>query len=343
MFPLLCGILALVARAHGAPLDVEVGRLQADVDAGKPIDILFESFKRVFNRSYSDSNEDQIRQKVFGENVAFIRRQNRRYHAGELSYTSGINQFADLTHEEFVNRNLHCFRNVSGTKASYYQPLTEVVPPDNIDWREKGLVTEVKDQGWCGSCWAFSATGSLEGQHARKTGDLVSLSEQQLVDCSGTYGTHGCRGGLVFQAFQYIKAVGGLEEEEDYPYTGREGSCRFNRSLAVANLTNYVRLFTGSEDILKLAVGTVGPISVAIDASNPSFWFYTGGIYDEPDCSPYFLNHFMLAVGYGTWTFDYWIVKNSWGVTWGEDGYIRMSRNKCNQCGIASHGIFPVV
>ena len=222
--------------------------------------------------------------------------------------------------------------------------LAHVDLPEEVDWRAHGAVTDVKDQGRCGSCWAFSTTGSLEGQHFRKTGKLVSLSEQNLVDCSFKFGNKGCGGGLMDNAFRYIKANGGIDTEQSYPYDGVEEQCHYNPRNIGATDKGFVDITSGDEESLKAAVATKGPVSVAIDASHPTFQFYSTGIYNEPECNPQMLDHGVLVVGYGSiQEGDYWTVKNSWSTKWGDQGYIKMSRNKNNQCGIASVASYPVV
>ncbi|RXG58773.1 Digestive cysteine proteinase 3 [Armadillidium vulgare] len=235
----------------------------------------------------------------------------------------------------------HRARNLKLEGATLYEPPVGVVPTlTTVDWRNKGYVTGVKDQSQCGACWAFSATGSLEGQHFAKTGDLVSLSEQNLLDC--TVG-NGCAGGWMTDAFDYIHRNGGIDTEESYPYHAYDLECSYNASNIGATCSGYVTV-ERTEDALQTAVSNIGPISVAIDASHHSFQVYNSGIYYEPECSSLDLDHAVLIVGYGVeGTAEFWLVKNSWGESWGDSGYIKMSRHRNNNCGIASEASYPTV
>lgn len=215
---------------------------------------------------------------------------------------------------------------------------------ETVDWTSKGAVTPVKDQGRCGSCWAFAATGALEGQHFRKTGKLISLSEQNLVDCTRGYGCKGCDGGHVDRSFRYIRDNNGIDSEYSYPYLAHENYCVFDSSNVAATDKGFALLTTGLETTLQQAVATIGPISVYINVID-SFMHYHSGIYYDESCDPLKVNHAVLVVGYGTDRTggDYWLVKNSWSKSWGEAGYIKMARNRNNNCGIVSYPIYPIV
>ncbi|XP_065276086.1 cathepsin S-like isoform X2 [Emys orbicularis] len=204
-------------------------------------------------------------------------------------------------------------------------------------------MNHLADMGFCSACWAFSAVGALEAQVKLKTGNLVSLSAQNLIDCSTTYGNQGCLDGYMTNAFQYIIDNNGIDSDVSYPYTAQSGTCHYNPATRAATCSKFVELPHANETALKDAVANIGPVSVMIDAAQPSFFLYKSGVYDDPRCTQE-PNHAVLVIGYGTLDGkDFWLVKNSWGVKFGDKGYIRMSRNKGNHCGIASYGSYPQI
>ncbi|CAF3645872.1 unnamed protein product [Rotaria sp. Silwood1] len=302
-------------------------------------------FKHIFKKEYLSNQEETYRRQIWEENLSIIRKHNLESDFGMHTYTLEMNQFGDMTNEEFRKQMNGYKMNLKNETIKFdrhkFLTPSNIVLPESVDWRTKGYVTPIKDQGQCGSCWAFSTTGSLEGQHFAKTSKLVSLSEQNLVDCSLNL---GCHGGIMDLAFLYIKSNGGIDTEWSYPYEAERRKCRFDPKNIGATDTGFVEIKMENETDLQFAIATVGPISVAIDASKSSFQFYSSGVYDEPHCSTYLLDHGVLAVGYGTINSkDYYIVKNSWGTNWGNQGYIWMSRNKNNQCGIATVASYPLV
>jgi len=292
----------------------------------------FLNFMKENGKSYS-SDQFVIRYNVFKSNMDFVDAWNAQdYHR------VGINKFADLSIDEFSRMYLGMHVQFNATYS--YEPS---VSADTVDWRTKGAVTPIKDQGQCGSCWAFSAVGSTEAAHFLSGKTLTSLSEQNLVDCSGAQGNQGCNGGLMTQAFDYIKTNKGIDTEVSYPYKAVDGTCVFSAANVGATLASYTNVKAGNEADLVASI-VKGPTSVAIDASHSSFQLYTSGIYYEPACSATQLDHGVLAVGYGGTVAkeEYYIVKNSWGVSWGTQGYIEMSRNRNNNCGIATMATLPV-
>ncbi|CAL1298998.1 unnamed protein product [Larinioides sclopetarius] len=301
---------------------------------------IWDIFKDVFDKTY-DEQEEILRRSILLQRIISIVRFNLR----NLTYTLGLNKYSDLTHEEYM-KNLNGFKigNKSRMNPEPFIPPNITKLPDEVDWRDEGLVTEVKDQGLCGSCWAFASTGSLEGQTKKKTGNLISLSEQNLVDCVSDLENEGCNGGDVNAAFEYVIKNGGIDTESSYPYTATQGECEFNPDTVAAKVTGYVELPSGDENALKETVASVGPVSVAIDAGHSSFTSYKSGIYYEPNCSSKQFDHAVVVVGYGTEDgTDYWLLKNSWGESWGMNGYMKMARNKNNMCGVASKASYPLV
>jgi len=296
---------------------------------------LFTNFVSEFSKQYS-SESFFARYNIFKKNVDYINAVN----AQNLSYTLAINQFADLEPVEFEEQYLSGYNHVQSDflRAQNTEDLSHVEIASEVDWVDRGAVTPVKNQGSCGSCWSFSATGAMEGAKQIASGDLVSLSEQQLVDCAGSFGNYGCNGGLMDFAFEYV-IKNGLCSEESYPYTGRDGTCKSSSCSSVISLTGYKDVTSGDENDL-LSAANLGPVSVAIEADKFAFQFYSGGVLDNAACGTQ-LDHGVLVVGYGTdGGKDYWRVKNSWGESWGERGFIRMIRNK-NQCGISLAASYP--
>ena len=297
----------------------------------------FYDFTQKYNKDYTH-DEVSYRYNTFRKNLDFIRSHENS------QWTMDMNEYTDLTFNEFKNLYFGV-KNPTNIKPTIEYPFTENINtdtlPTSVDWRTKNAVTPVKNQGMCGSCWAFSTTGSVEGAWVLQgSHTLVSLSEQQLVDCAQSEGNNGCNGGLMDYGFQYIIDNNGICSESSYSYKGTDGTCVKNCSK-VASIKGFKDIPAGDEQSLLNAVGTVGPVSVAIEADQQGFQFYSGGVFDAT-CGTN-LDHGVLVVGYGTDNGkDYWIVKNSWGSSWGEGGYIRLVRGK-NQCGITLSASYPVV
>ncbi|WOK99396.1 hypothetical protein Cni_G08108 [Canna indica] len=302
---------------------------------------LFESWIAAHGKRYASEEEKLARFRAFEDNFAFVNAHNA---AGNSSYELSLNAFADLLHHEFKAARLGLsVGRLAAPRADRTKFLgSSDSIPSSIDWRNEGAVTAVKDQGSCGDCWAFSATGAMEGINKIVTGSLISLSEQELCDCDRSY-NNGCNGGLMDYAFKWVIQNHGIDSEEDYPYKTKQMTCLKNKlKHRVVTIDGYTDVPANNEDLLLQAVAKQ-PVSVGICGSERAFQFYSKGIFTGP-CSTA-LNHAVLIVGYGSENgVDYWILKNSWGANWGMNGYIHMLRNSGDPygvCGINMLASFP--
>jgi len=299
----------------------------------------FEKYKTTFNKKYSSEEEHEYRQLVFTENMKKINAINRNH---KNTWKAGINQFTDRLPSE-MKSVMGYSRDISFFTFKH----TDITPPknflqnlpDELDWREKGILNEPKDQGSCGSCWAFSAIAVLESHIALQTGKLFQLSEQQIVSCTPNPdqcgGTGGCSGSTEWLGFDYVKSGAGITTEDNWPYTATTGTCDTSKIKKVATIDGYVRLPANDYNALLTAVATVGPVTIGVAASE--WQFYDSGVYNG-ECGTE-INHAVTVVGYGTdaEAGDYWLIRNSWSAGWGENGYIRVSKEKSAadvQCGI---------
>jgi len=307
---------------------------------------MFNNWMKRNGKVYISEQEEQFRFGKYLENSAIVEEHNARYEAGLETYDLELNLFADMDNREFSNiylmMNGPSFeRRVGDTKKCTGSQAPTSNIPDSIDWSSKGGVTPIKNQGQCGSCWAFSTTGALEGEHFRKNGTLDSYSEQQLVDCSKSYGNGGCNGGLMNMSFWYV-IDHGITLETKYPYKGVGGTCHYTDADKAWGISNCVDVTVDVEKALLASIAQQ-PTSVAIEADHASFQLYKSGVYSG-NCGTK-LDHGVLAVGFGDLSGKPYIkVKNSWGSTWGTAGYIYMARkgDGKGQCGINMAASFPI-
>ncbi|KAH7849557.1 hypothetical protein Vadar_019609 [Vaccinium darrowii] len=306
----------------------------------------FSLFKTKYAKSYPTQEEHDYRFSVFKANL----RRAKRHQKLDPTAVHGVTKFSDLSPAEFRRNFLGLkrrFKLPSDAKKAPILPTNDL--PADFDWRDHGAVTGVKDQGSCGSCWSFSTTGALEGAHYLATGKLESLSEQQLVDCDHECDPEergscdaGCNGGLMNNAFEYSLKVGGLQREEDYPYTGKDGTCKFDKSKIAASVSNF-SVVSVDEDQVAANLVKNGPLAVGINAVYMQT--YVGGVSCPYICAKR-LDHGVVLVGYGSAAYSvirfkekpYWIIKNSWGESWGEQGYYHLCRgpHAHNLCGVDS-------
>ena len=312
---------------------IALAACETDIDA-----IMFQQFQKFikkYHKKYTSVNEFLARYEVFKRNTMLTFQENN-------SYQTGITKFSDLTHQEFARTYLNL--NYDAMAMANFEPyiVKETnAAPASWDWREKGLVGPVKDQGQCGSCWAFGTVANLEGLYYKAKGVMVQMSEQMLVDCD-TY-DKGCNGGLEQRAFTWISENGGsIMKQADYPYKGYQGTCKSNPSKFVDMIvTGYIKLGSSSyelepidEEQIKEFLYETGPICAGINGD--PLKYYSSGIFDKSStqCPSSGINHAVTIVGYGAASGkDYWIVRNSWGSNWGENGYFRIVRGT-GCCGI---------
>nr|XP_043614412.1 cysteine proteinase 15A-like [Erigeron canadensis] len=341
-------LLLLVAAVTADSSDPLIRQVVQDVETEIESDPLlnpehhFKLFKNKFGKTYDTDEEHEYRLTVFKSNL----RRAKRHQLLDPTAKHGVTKFSDLTPSEFRKKYLGLKSKLKLPADANKAPLLPTANlPEDFDWRDKGAVTPVKNQGSCGSCWSFSTTGALEGSHFLQTGELVSLSEQQLVDCDhecdpAEYNScdSGCNGGLMNNAFEYILKAGGVQKEADYPYTGKDGTCKFDKSKIAASVSNFSVVSTDEDQIAANLVKN-GPLAIGINAA----WMqtYIGQVSCPYICSKTRMDHGVLLVGYGSAGYaplrfkekPYWIIKNSWGEDWGEEGYYKLCSGY-NACGM---------
>eukprot|EP00794_Sanderia_malayensis_P004561 gene4561-5158_t len=314
------------------------------------VDEMYSDYKERHRKSYSDQKKHKERKHIYKHNMRYIRSLNRK----DNQFRLASNHFTDLTDDEFEAHIGSITkadpRNHTGLKPLHkHNPLYVGKPPkavdipEELDWRDYGAVSSVKGQGICGSCYTFSAAGAAEGAHFLKTGYLVELSSQQILDCSWGSGNHGCKGGHYAAALSFLYLHGGATFDSYGKYLAQEGVCHFNDTLLGAKPDAFAYVPRYNDSALKRSIAKYGPAAISINVSPMSFKFYSSGIYHDPDCWPNRTRHSALVIGYGSENGkEYWIVKNSWSDTWGEKGYMRVAM-KGNVCGVTEAPVVALV
>lgn len=299
--------------------------------SSSPIDASFITWRQKYGKTYGTTTEEAYRKSIFAKNYELVKTTNAR----QNSYWLELNKFADMSNEEFAKQYLN-LKPAQGAPKNL-KTLNETYTPSSKDWRNTHLVSSVKDQAQCGSCWAFSTTGTLEGTYGLKHGSGQSFSEQQLVDCAGgRYYNDGCDGGRSDWALEYVRD-NGITTESNYRYTARNGYCHYNRGSDKAfGISSMINVSKYSSQLASAIA--IQPVSISIDANGLNL--YGGGVMNDfSKCSPDNLNHAVLAVGYDS---EKWIIKNSWGTNFGDEGYFYFTRERDgNICGTLEQAIYP--
>lgn len=343
-------LYVLIAGGYLCDATAEYNILDFDFEIAKQHELWMAEYGRV----YKDEAEKARRLEIFKENIKYIEDFNN---AGSHKFTLGVNQFADLTHEEFVANYINGVPRqaeiIDESAVMSFKDETNVTErvniyalPTSVDWRAQGAVSPVKNQGAkCGSCWAFAAAAAVESLHKIKKGVLYDLSPQQLVDCN--WSNFGCRGGWPRDAYDYIKKNGGLTTWTNYPYTAVNGNCNmFKASQSVATVSGFKRVPPNEKELMSAVAES--PVTVVIDANSTNFQFYKKGTIFHGSCTTA-QNHVVVVVGYSDTdpSDKYWIVRNSWGSSWGDGGYILMEKDVASApyglCGITMHATRPTL
>ncbi|NP_001312881.1 low-temperature-induced cysteine proteinase-like precursor [Nicotiana tabacum] len=350
LLPLFLILAALYSQVSAFTTDFPILDRPTEFLSEERVFQLFQEWKQRHGKVYKNEKEEEMRLDKFKRNVKYIVEKNSKKKS-DSDHFVGLTKFADMSNEEF--RQVHTSnikipfnkRKTIQMRSVERKPSTAScdVPPSK-DWRKHGAVTEVKNQDQCGACWAFSACGAMEGINAIATGELISLSEQELINCDNSYNT-GCDGGLMDPAFEWVMNNSGINSEADYPYTASQGRCNYDKVNHKVVIIDGYQDVPEDENALLCAVGQQ-PVSVGIDGSSLDFQLYRGGIYDgECSSNPDDLSHAVVIVGYGSeGDDDYWIIKNSWGTSWGMEGYAYIRRNTYlpyGVCAINSLASYP--
>eukprot|EP00112_Aurelia_sp_Birch-Aquarium-sp1_P017337 Seg4002.5 transcript_id=Seg4002.5/GoldUCD/mRNA.D3Y31 product="Counting factor associated protein D" protein_id=Seg4002.5/GoldUCD/D3Y31 len=304
------------------------------------VEELFFSFKESFQKDYKSPNEHEKRKNIFRHNMRFINSHNRRH----LGYSLKMNKFADMTEKE-VNQYTGLLDEPDGTYNGGKRfkipniDFANTPIPKSLDWREFGAVSKIRSQGICGSCYAYAVTSAIESAYYLKTGDLINLSQQQIVDCTWGFGNRGCKGGYPYRALQWLIKHGGLATEESYgKYLAQEGYCHFKNVTVGAGIESYMNITSGNSTELKLALAMYGPVTVLINTRPKTFKFYSSGVYYDETCDDK-VDHAAVAIGFGEENGkEYWLIKNSWSASWGRQGFLKIW-TKNDNCGVTKKAV----